>query len=166
MIGIQAKTFARALAKTKRQASMPVQPDMLDKRRRARNKPKPASEGEEQEALFTWARIAMSKYPELALMHHIPNGGSRTPWEARAFKRRGVVAGVPDVCLPVARGGYHGLYIELKRIGGKTSGEQNEFMDLLNEQRYCVMVCEGWEVAKCVIEDYLREDQIAPSDRT
>lgn len=49
---------------------------------------------------------------------------SRTEWWKRdkatavALKRQGVKAGVPDICLPVARNGYHGLHIELK--AGKT----------------------------------------------
>ena len=31
----------------------------------------------EQVQLFEWAQWASGKYPELGLMHHIPNGGKR-----------------------------------------------------------------------------------------
>mgnify|MGYP004433785991 CR=1 FL=1 len=39
---------------------------------------------------------------------------------AANLKRQGVKAGVPDLHLPVARGGYNGLYIELK-VGSNNS---------------------------------------------
>lgn len=76
------------------------------------------SEDVEQAQLFAWAAYASGKYPELALMHHIPNGGKRGKAEAARFKLQGVKAGVPDIFLPCARGGCHGLYIELKRVKG------------------------------------------------
>ena len=37
-------------------------------------------------------------------MFRIPNGGSRHPAEAARLKAQGVKAGVPDLCIPVARG--------------------------------------------------------------
>lgn len=60
-----------------------------------------------QEALFEWAAYHMDCMPELEYMHHIPNGGKRDKRTAVALKRQGVKAGVPDICLPVARNGYH-----------------------------------------------------------
>lgn len=74
------------------------------------------TESVEQQCLFRWAAFQSGKYPELKLLYHVPNGGSRKKSEAGRFKAEGVKAGVPDLCLPVARGGYHGLYIELKRL--------------------------------------------------
>lgn len=58
-----------------------------------------------QEALFEWAAYHMDCMPELEYMHHIPNGGKRDKRTAVALKRQGVKAGVPDICLPVARNG-------------------------------------------------------------
>lgn len=114
------------------------------------------TEDTEQTHLFAWSTWACSKYPELSLMHHIPNGGKRSKSEAGRFKAHGVKAGVPDICLPCARGGYHGLYIELKRIkGGKLSAVQKEWIDALREQGYKVTVCYGFEEAREVIIDYL-----------
>lgn len=60
-------------------------------------------EASEQEHLFEWAAYMSGKYPELKLMHHIPNGGSRNSAEAANLKRQGVKAGMPDIFLPVAR---------------------------------------------------------------
>lgn len=72
------------------------------------------------------------------------------------MRAEGLRRGVPDICLPVARGGYHGLYIELKRLhGGRVSPEQLEWIDALNQQGYCACVCKGWEAAAAEIGKYL-----------
>ncbi|MGN0599305.1 MAG: VRR-NUC domain-containing protein [Oscillospiraceae bacterium] len=114
------------------------------------------SEDVEQTHLFTWAACASGKYPELDLMHHIPNGGKRGKAEAARFKAQGVKAGVPDIFLPCAKGGYHGLYIELKRVrGGRVSSAQEEFIKALRKQGYRVEVCFGMEQAQKVIVEYL-----------
>ena len=72
------------------------------------------SEHDEQAALFEWATWHTSQCPELGLLFAIPNGGHRHPVVAARLKAEGVRAGVPDICLPVARKGYHGLFVELK----------------------------------------------------
>ena len=95
------------------------------------------TEAQEQTTLFQWAGMMAGKWPELQLMFAIPNGGSRNPIEARHLKEQGVKPGIPDVFLPVARGGYHGLYIEMKRRKGwKISAAQVEVMDALAAQGY------------------------------
>lgn len=96
------------------------------------------------------------KYPELNLLYHVPNGGSRHKAEAGRLRAEGVKAGVPDLCLPVARGQYHGLYIELKRQrGGRTSDHQSEWLDALSAQGYKAALCYGWEQAAGTIIEYL-----------
>lgn len=114
------------------------------------------SEAHEQMALFQWAEWSVGKYPELALMFHIPNGGSRNVKEAANLKRQGVKAGVPDVFLPVARGNFHGLFIELKRAnGGRVSVDQKKMLIALRDQGYEAVVCHGFEDAANVIQNYL-----------
>lgn len=117
------------------------------------------SEAQEQIALIQWARLQSGKYPELALLYHIPNGGSRHPAEAARLKQQGVKAGVPDLCLPVARGGYNGLYIELKAGRNKPTPSQKEWLGWLNQQGYRAVVCWGWQAAKDEIMAYLEEGQ-------
>lgn len=73
------------------------------KPKRSRKKPTP-HEANEQEALFRWTVFVRGRFPEIELLYHIPNGGSRNKLEAANLKRQGVKAGVPDLCLPVARG--------------------------------------------------------------
>ena len=120
-------------------------------------KPRVPREDEEQIALFNWAAwMACTRYPELELLHHVPNGGYRNKAEAGRFRAQGVRSGVPDVVLPVARGGWHGLYIELKRTeGGRVSEEQRWWLGKLSAQGYYTAVCKGWEEAKDAIESYL-----------
>lgn len=114
------------------------------------------SESQEQQTLFQWAGMMTGKYPELKLCHHIPNGGSRNAIEAHNLRLQGVKPGVPDICLPVARGRYHGLYIELKRQQrSRLSVEQKIWLNDLRDQGYMAVVCYGWEDAKNVIERYL-----------
>jgi len=115
------------------------------------------SESIEQTRLFQWARMQQGRWPELKLLYHIPNGGSRHRLEAIHLKQQGVRAGVPDLCLPVAREGCHGLYIEMKRLkGGRVSPEQAAWMDALQAEGYAVAVCHGWEMACEVIMRYLK----------
>lgn len=115
------------------------------------------TEAEEQAALFQWAGLMQGQYPELKLLHHIPNGGYRNKREAASLQREGVKAGVPDICLPVASNGCHGLYIELKRRkGGRLSPSQACWMEQLQKQGYQVAVCYGWEEAKTIILRYLK----------
>ena len=106
------------------------------------------TEDAEQMALFRWAELQAGKYPELALLFHIPNGGSRGKAEAGRFRAMGVK--------PVARGVYHGLFVEMKRTrGGRVSPEQETWMQELCMQGYAAIVCHGWEEAKLEIEHYL-----------
>ena len=93
------------------------------------------TEAQEQTTLFQWAAMMSGKWPQLRLCHAIPNGGSRNPIEARHLKEQGVKAGIPDLFLPCARGGFHGLYIEMKRRkGGRVSIEQKKAIIALMEQ--------------------------------
>ena len=74
-------------------------------------------------------------------------------------RAQGVKSGVPDLCLPVARGGNHGLYIELKRQrGGRISEEQVRWINGLLKQGYAAAICKGWQEAADVIIDYLRRE--------
>lgn len=52
------------------------------------------TEAEEQIALFEWARLQTGRFPELALLYHVPNGGSRNKIEAARLRAQGVKSGV------------------------------------------------------------------------
>ena len=105
-----------------------------------------------------WANLEKCKWPELEWLYHVPNGGSRNRAEAVRLKAQGVKPGVPDLCLPVAKGGYHGLYIELKRLkGGRLSQDQAKWLESLSRGGYLATICSGWEQAAQIIQSYLEE---------
>lgn len=124
---------------------------------------KSGTESGEQRALMAWAALNAKKYPVLRWLHHVANGGARgndsrtATIRGGALKAEGVKAGVFDLCLPVARGGYHGLYIEMKKPGKikDTSPEQKEFGEFLTKQSYAWRVCDNWVMATETIEQYL-----------
>ena len=112
-------------------------------------------EHDEQCALMQWAKVSERKYPELRLLYAIPNGGSRHITTAVKLKREGVKSGVPDLCLPVARGKYHGAYIEMKVLPNKPSKQQAVWIDDLRAQGYLSIVAYDWITAKAALEAYL-----------
>lgn len=108
-----------------------------------------------QVAVFVWAALNAPKYPELRMMFAIPNGGERNVIVAANLKAEGVRAHVPDICLPVARGNWHGLFIEMKKAGGRVDPGQAKYHEELKKQGYGACVCIGWEAAIQTIESYL-----------
>lgn len=113
------------------------------------------SEHDEQVALFQWAAWAAERLPGIALLHAIPNGGKRDVVTAARLKAEGVKPGVPDLFLPVARGNFHGFYIELKTATGRTTPAQEEWIERLRIQGYAVAVCRGWVDAATRLCRYL-----------
>lgn len=110
----------------------------------------------EQINLFRWAAFAENKYPELKLMYHVPNEGKRSAATGSRLKQAGLKPGVPDIALPVARGGYIGLYIELKYGRNKATENQKNWLRNLESQNHLTAVCYGWEQAKDLIEAYMK----------
>ncbi len=104
----------------------------------------------EQIVVATW----LSRHG--VLFYHVPNGGFRDAREGAKFKKMGVFSGVPDLCICVSRSGYHGLYIELKRVkGGKLTDSQKKWRDDLMREGYAWHMAEGHEQAIKIISDYL-----------
>ena len=120
------------------------------------------TEHEEQASLIRWAELRQAEWPELALLHAIPNGGDRHRVTAAKLKAEGVRPGVPDLCLPVPRGGWHGLYIELKTRTGRASKDQRRWIAALRRLGYRAEICRGWEAARVVIENYLSTEAVEP----
>lgn len=118
------------------------------------------SEDQEQEAVIEWKKLMVNQYPELKWLHHCPNGGSRHPAEAQKLKRMGVVPGVSDLFLPVARNGYHGLWVEMKRReGGRLSPDQKEWLDGMNAEGYLAVRADGADEACEIIFSYINSEK-------
>lgn len=115
------------------------------------------SEDGEQLALMCWCALNIAEYPDLKWLFHIPNGGSRDKREASKLKGMGVKRGVYDLFLPIKRGGYSGLFIELKKLkGGKVSEEQKEWGEHLRKEDFGAIICFGWIEARDTLIAYLK----------
>lgn len=149
------------------------------------------SEHAHQSALFAYANVAMwhgfeaadkwadsgvlpmwntekpKALPMLKWLHAIPNVGSRGDSatsrgiRGQQLKAEGVKSGVSDVFLPFPVKHSHGLYIEMKRPGKKStstgglSDDQLEFLEFAQENNYKVAVCYSWQEAVMVLKTYL-----------
>ena len=84
-----------------------------------------AKEHAEQVALIKWKRLHVSEYAGLECLYSVPNAES--DMKKLAYKKaEGLLAGVSDLCLPIARGKYHGLYIEMKKRDGGNKGSEKQ----------------------------------------
>ena len=111
----------------------------------------------EQAALFQWRDAMKARIPELRWLHAVPNGLWLPDSYARTALKQGLTAGVADVSWPLARGGYHGLYIEMKRRDAThccVTALQREFLEFVAAQGYRAEWCNGWEAARDVILGY------------
>lgn len=122
-----------------------------DERRQA------ASEAHEQAAVFDWAAWNQKRYPSLRLLYAIPNGEYRPKATGKKLKQQGVKPGVSDMHLPVARMGYHGLWIEMKAKAGRVSQEQAQWINDMHAEGYAAFVCYGAKEAISVLVWYLGE---------
>lgn len=118
-------------------------------------------EHDEQVELFEWADAAQGEHPELCMLFAIPNGGARHPAVAAQLKAEGVKAGVPDIMLAVARGRWHGLFVELKRAdrSNHATSAQRAWMEMLRRYGYSAIVCYGATDAINAIMGYLTQEE-------
>lgn len=122
----------------------------------ARRLPPVDYEGREQVMLMRWMQYQHSA--AFAVTWHTPNGGRRDKATAGKLKAQGVKAGIPDLQLAMARGGFFGLFIEFKATppnNAEVSKSQKEVIRLLTDEGYLAVVCLGVADAMWQINDYL-----------
>lgn len=117
------------------------------------------TESAHQRAVFKWTQQphVRHKYPELKLLFHVKNETTEGAARVASDKSMGVRPGVPDLCLPVPKGNYHSLWLEMKNEKGRPSEAQKWWIKELNLQGCYAAICHGWEEAVRVLEDYLDE---------
>ena len=114
------------------------------------------TEHQEQAKVIQWCNLQKGKYPVLDLIFAIPNGTNKSITARVKFKAEGLKSGVPDLFLPVPSGGYHGLFIEMKRTKGSyASTEQLDWIEKLRAQGYDAVMCKGGDAAIEKIKEYL-----------
>lgn len=119
---------------------------------------KPGTEHAIQCAVFCWASQNIDLYPQLKWLFAIPNGGERNIIVAGRLKAEGVKSGVSDICLPYANNKYNGLFIEMKKPGGKESVAQKEFGAFLQQNGYYYACHNTWTDATLCISNYLKNN--------
>ena len=112
---------------------------------------KASPERDMQEALFQLCAWHEGEYPVLEGIYANVNGQYRPGQRPEP----GLKAGVPDVTLPAAYGGYHGLYLELKAPGKHPRPSQREWIERLRAAGYAVRVVRSVDEAWAVILSYL-----------
>lgn len=124
-------------------------------------------EDDEQMAVIEWASlfVRFDGEPLSEYIHHSPNGGYRAKVELRSgktvcpegarLKKMGTKAGFPDLFLYIPRGGYCGLFIEMKVKGGSTSFEQRAIHKRMMSVGYYAAVCFGSVDTIALIKKYM-----------
>lgn len=133
----------------------------------------------EQFGLVQWLRLT---HPTVKFFA-VPNGGKRDHTEATLKLLEGLSRGVPDLWVPHARKGYHGLVLELKVATdpndsvwsftgaggwagqespvttwrkGVVSPDQRKWLDHLTTEGYLSVVCEGMQMATRAVDWYFK----------
>ena len=113
------------------------------------------SESQEQASVVQEFRVKYRNH----LIFAIPNGTHIKSYAGRTrAKREGLLKGIPDLMIPVAKGGYHGLFVEMKDRGkswSDVSKNQRERIEQLSAAGYRTVWCIGASAAMKVIDDYM-----------
>ena len=73
------------------------------------------------------------------------------------LKKEGLKSGVPDLFIPVAKNGFNGFFIEMKKPKtGVVSENQDYWLNTLSYNGYRAEVCYGFDEAKTVIDEYFK----------
>jgi len=108
-----------------------------------------------QKTCVAWFR---AQYPDHALMlFAVPNGGGRSRIESAIMKGEGVTAGVADLILLEARGGYGSLCIEMK-IRDKASKQrpsQKAWQEATERAGNHYVVIRSFEAFRAVVTEYM-----------
>lgn len=114
-------------------------------------------ESELQINCVKWFRYAYPQYK--LLLFAIPNGGFRNLYTAIRLKREGVVSGVPDLFLSIARNGWNGFYIEMKTEKTKLSDNQERFIESVSKHNYKIEVIRSFDQFQREVTYYLNSNQ-------
>ena len=134
--------------------SKPITQEQILKEWGKKGKKRNDEEYQTQCTFFEWRERNLIIVPELRLLHASLNGIRLPIGLALKARRQGMIKGVWDVHWPIARGGWHSLYIETKTKTGDLSDDQVLFLDSAHrEGNYCVVCRSAIEMIK-VTEKY------------
>jgi len=123
-------------------------------------------EGQEQAVVIRWLLGEKMRGTPVGQLYdvtyHVPNGGARYAKTASDLKKQGAKAGVSDLVVMEARGGYFGLYLEFKATPPKHATlqeSQRDWLALAEARGYCAVLARGLEEAKAVLAWYADQAQ-------
>lgn len=87
----------------------------------------------------------------MAYGFHVDAGGNKTVGEAAQSKRLGVLAGVPDLVIPLPEG--KTLWLELKTMKGRLSQRQKDYHAMLEEYGHEVRTAYGLQDALAILDE-------------
>lgn len=116
----------------------------------------------QQARLIRWTHLTAVRalMPELAYLHHSPNGGKRDAFTGAQMKALGVKRGFPDLILiaPSLDGLYAGIAIEMKSDTGSLTPEQSDWLAHLSTQHWATHTARSAEEARNALCAYLGTD--------
>lgn len=112
----------------------------------------------EQELQESFVKYISLKYPGIRYCATL--GGIRTTMkQAIKAKKGGYVKGTPDIQVMSARGGFFGLFIELKTLKGRATKHQKEWINDLIAAGYYAEVCKGIDQSMDCLDSYMKLKQ-------
>jgi len=108
-----------------------------------------------QKTCVAWFR---AQYPDHALMlFAVPNGGGRSRIEGAVMKGEGVTAGVADLILLEARGGWGSLCIEMKTRdkGSKQRPSQKAWQEAAERAGNRYVVVRSFDAFRALVSEYM-----------
>lgn len=129
----------------------------------AGKKKRSSAEETAQAAVIAWAKwVPIPAAPDIEpgarvsdYLYAIPNGGQRHAVVAAKMKATGAKAGVWDLHLPIARHGFHGLWVEMKAGKNNLTDLQESWGARMRLAGHKTVVCWTSYEAEKAIADYL-----------
>jgi len=118
------------------------------------------SETDIQITVIAWCKL---RKDEARHAFHISNESKRTRVGHAIQAKMGKRAGAADLFIPGARGGWHGLFLELKKSGETPKPKQLEFARDMGEDGYLATWADSVDEALRIIGDYMAGKYIRPN---
>lgn len=115
---------------------------------------------EQKEQIYLFDYLSRYKPKIFKYAFYIPNEGRRSKHLGYLLKKMGLKPGVSDIFIAMDRGGYHGMFIELKAKNAngkynKPTALQLEFHNNMKENHYYCVVALGALNAISYIDYYM-----------
>ena len=110
------------------------------------------SEASLQKAVFNYIKI---RWPGVRYCASLGGQYQKYPSQRKVAKDTGYVAGFPDLQILEARGGYFGLFIEIKLDKRCYASQyQKDWIEDLKDRGYMAQICKGYDECIDLLESY------------